>query len=293
MMIQILIGFALLTPLIVVYGIQEKKNRVRHIIVEFSDPSGARRAMPVKIGFSWTIFFFKGWALLFRGQFFEFLILFFVGSMLSSLALGSLIGFDPNAAFVSGTTIIDLFEQSTTWGIIGYVVFVLLHTALQYYYILFGNKIRLRNMYRRGMKFDNPQNGDINDLYEYIGVIRPKAQSELEPNVRQGASHTYVVPENKVEEDKNDYSSLAVSDLKLLLRSEGIQFDPASNKKELLALVEEHLVEDEPEEIEDYSKLTVNDLKLLMKTEGIIFPSSATKAQLLEMLNEHFKSQKK
>ncbi len=299
MFLQYFIITILIAGIVFLYGLKDKTIRPRPVVVEFSAPDGSRRAAPLEIGYSWTVLVFRGWALLFRGQFIEWLILFFFGSFLSSMAVMALVGFDPsllgtgNGASYVPHTLSELFASATTLGIVGYFAFALLHIGLISYYVIVANKNRLRAMYNRGFRFDNPRNGNTEEIYQYIGMMKPKPQSELEPNVRQGASHTYVVPEKPVaEEEEDDYSGLAVADLKLLLRSEGIQFDPTASKDELLELVNEHLVENKKKEVEDYTKLTVNDLKLLMKDEGIIFPSTATKAQLLEMLNEHFKAKK-
>ncbi|BDU67713.1 MAG: hypothetical protein TYPL_3660 [Candidatus Tyloplasma litorale] len=314
-----LIELLLLTPLIVVYAKQEKMGRVRHINVTFSAPDGTKKSMPLKIGFSWTVFFFKGWALLFRGQFIEFLIVFFGTTMLSAFGLYCLNGFNPIPDDATFSIIVD---DATVGGWIGFISMLLISTAISYYYILFANKLRLRSYYKRGFSFDDPRNGNIEDLYKYINV-QPKTvnEEELAPNVKQGSTHQYVVPEKheqKVEENNHDYSNLTPQDLKLLLKSEGIPYSPESNKNELLELVEEFIVKPakEKEKIErerikkeraeaaikeqaeieknnkypnsKYSKLTIIELVKELDSKKIKYENNMNKEQLIELLEKYY-----
>lgn len=273
------IEFLFLSPLIVVYFIQEKKNRIRHIIVTFSAPDGSQRAMPVKIGFSWTIFFFKGWALIFRGQFIEFLILLFGGTLLSGFSIASL----------------SLKITWMAWTLS--FVFIILSTCLSYYYILFGNKLRLRSLYRRGFSFENPENGDTSDLYDYIGEKPRTVQTGeyVKPGVVQGQTHQYVVPDEGVNEPEEDYdySTLTMQDIKLLLKGEGIPFNSSMNKEELLELVEKHIAKEQRKEAKAkntkykdsiYYKMTVQELVKELDKREIKYTPTMKKADLVKLL---------
>lgn len=294
-LIVLVIELIFYAPLIIVWYIQQKKNRIRHINITYSAPNGSVVKSPIKIGFSWTIFFFSSWALLFRAQFLEFLMLLFGKSFLNTFALMSLVGFSGDVVS-SNEEIMNLFSEANAWEIIGYVIFSILSVALGYYFILFGNKLRLRNFYRRGYSFDLPENGNIDDLYDYIGEQPKKVNENLAPNVVQGSSHQYVVPENNQSnsKDDNDYSSLTVQDMKLLLKTEHIPFDSSMTKEELLELIDTFIVK--PKEnvdlkIEDFANLSISDLKLLLKTNNVYFESNLTKEELLELVLEHEKGE--
>ncbi len=299
--LNILLNFILMLPLVVVYVIQVKRNRMRHIIVTFSAPDGTKRQMPLKIGFSWTIFFFGGWALLFRGQFWEFLILFFLGWIFGSLALLSLNGFETTSVIDVST----LFKNATALGIAGFILFNLINMFLRYYYVLYGNKIRLRNLYHKGFSFDDPRNGNIDDLYEYIGMKKRINVNDLMPNVKRGSTHDYVVPEKnevKINESDFDYSNLTMQDLKLLLKSESIAFNSDETKEDLLELVNEYIVKPKKEKIKKqieakqkeqkklesskYFELPISEIMEKLEKKGIKYGSSSTKLELIKLLEE-------
>lgn len=289
----ILIQFVLILPLIIVYGIQEKKGRVRHILVTFSAPDGSTRQLNTKIGFSWTIFLFKGWALLFRGQFLEFLILFFLGFALSQMSIYSLSGFQEIGSTINFEM---LWNNSTTIGKIGFIIFSILEAALSYYYILFGNKIRLRSLYRRGFSFDNGLNTNVSDIYDYIKEKPRTKPEDLKPGQKQGATHAYVVPDSdKQEEDEFDYTNLTIQDMKLLLKSEQVPFSSDDTKEELLKMIEEYISKPAKKEAEikknieaksKYSKETISTLVEILDKREIKYDNKMKKSQLIELLEE-------
>ncbi|NQX83143.1 MAG: hypothetical protein HRS50_00290 [Mycoplasmataceae bacterium] len=297
LLINIAINFVLLIPLIVVYGIQEKNNRIKHIIVTFSGPDGLTRQIPVKIGFSWTIFFFQQWALLFRGQFIEFLILFFVGSTLLTLSILSLGGF--NIDSTTPPPFEELAKNANAWEWMGYITFLLSYTALSYYYILFGNKMRLRSLYKKGYSFDNGQNENVEDIYNYIGEKSKMKDSELKPGQKQGKTHTYVVPDfNSLDKDEDmyDYSNLTLHDIRLRLKSDGIPFSSEDTREELMELIEKFIIipekqkEKEKKEIIEkskYAKKTIEELVEELDKEKISYKNTMNKKQLIELLEEN------
>lgn len=289
-LLLLLINFVTLLPLIIVYGIQEKKNRIRHIIVTFSSPDGTVKATSLKIGFSWTIFFFNEWALLFRGQFIEFIVMLFMSFILNGLALASLAGFVPGAE--------GSFETATTLGIVGYVIFTLSNTLVNYYYILFGNKLRLKSLYRKGFSFDNGQNEDVEDIYKYIGATPRIKPADLKPGERQGSAHKYVVPDEQVNstDDNLDYSNLTLQDIKLLLKSEGIPFTNEDSKEDLLLVIEEEIVAPKRKKEaaakrkitnSKYSKLTIKELVEELDKKKLNYKNTMTKPDLVKILIEN------
>ncbi len=278
--------------------IQERKGNNRMVVVTFSAPDGSQRAAQVKMGFSWTIAIFKGWALLFRGQFIEWMIVFFIGMFLNSMAIMSLFNF--NTEIMEGIETFNVIKQlgeANVWGIVGWTAFTLMHVLLIGYYVIFGNKIRLRNLHRKGYSFNHPQNGDINAIYEYIGEQPRAAQTgqNVKPGVVQGQTHQYVVPDEKVEEPEEtyDYSTLTVQDIKLLLKGEGIPFNSSMTKEELLELVEEHIAKAQRKEAAAknakykdsmYHTMTVQELVEELDKRSIKYTSTMKKADLVKLL---------
>ena len=288
-LIMIGITFLLTAPLIGVGIYQYNRNRLRHIIITFSGPDGTIKKQPLKIGLSWTIYFFGGWALLFRGQFIEWVIYF-----LSGILLSTIIAFN-----IPHNTPSPLPNELTKMHIYNWVIIsvsLVAHSLLKDYYILIGNRIRLKKMHLMGYSFDNGLNSDVQGIYDYIKVtsqgVSYTSKDEMNPlgkNEVEGDKFRYVVPENK-EVDENDYSNLTNQDLKLLLRSEGVPFDPSSDKEELLKLVDEYvkedIVEDESFSDDELENLTIQDLKLSLKVDGIPFSSGMTKEELITLLKE-------
>ena len=289
---RFIITFLISLPILIGVGIyQTNRNRTRHITVTFSGPDGTIRRAQIKIGISWTIYFFGGWALLFRNQFKEWIILFF-----SSIALTVSIRYISNLSNLENLGKLARLAISSS--------LLLAFTLLKDYYILIGNRLRLQSLNKRGYSFDNGLNEDVKGIYEYIKVPQGEtaqymSKDEMKPlkeNEVQGERHKYVVPEKKeTNEDDNDYSNLTSQDLKLLLRSDGIPFDSTSTKEELLEIVNKNI---KPKKIDeehdnDYSNLTSQDLKLLLRSDGIPFDPSFTKEELLEVVNENLNSKEK
>lgn len=282
-----------LSPFII---IQDRKGVNSNIIVTFSAPDGSTRAARVKIGFSWTIAIFKGWALLFRGQFIEWLIVFFGGGFLTTMATFSLLGF-----VVPESGSID-FAAITPLEWVGWALFTLADILLIGYYVIVGNKLRLRKLYDRGYSFEHPQNGDTAFIYEYMDR-QPRgnqANTPLKPGVVQGQSHQYVVPDSNLEEPEEtyDYSTLTIQDLKLLLKSEGIPFNATLTKEELLELVEENIAIAQRTEAKAknakysdsmYHTMTVQELVAELDKRGIQYTSTMRKPDLVKLLVDNEK----
>ncbi len=226
-LLELIVLLLLPLPGVIIAGINEKKGAPMKAIIVFTQPSGNKVQTQIDAAnWSWTVYLFKGWALLFRGQFMEFLIIFLAGIFLKAngliLFLGSQeLGFSPN----------------TSQMIIGFIILCIYSGAISYY-VAYANRNRLRMLIARG--YNVTLTPDLAKLYKFLGIIQPVGQQELKPNQRAGESHTYVVPE-KQEEEEEDYSTLTVQDLKLLLKSEGVPFNSSATKKQLLELVDEHI----------------------------------------------------
>lgn len=277
----ILIFLGLYTPLVLAFIYQEKMNRNRHIFLRFSAPDGSQQTSTAKMGFSWTIFFFAGWALIFRGQFFEWLGFFFLRMILFSSAIN-----------VNSSGEVDGFQMF--WY--SWVILVCLFLYL-YYLVLMGNKSRIRKYIQRGFSINVPENGDVSEIYKYAKMTSPTEQVILKPGDPEPGTPEYdakkaTTSDNSiaqvVEENPDDYSTLTLGDLKLLLKSEGISFDSAATKEELLKIADENLKKNSKNEdkIEDFSKLSVADLKLLLKEKNIPFSSSDKKQDLIDKIKE-------
>ncbi len=226
-LLNLILIFILPLPGIIIAGINEKKGAPMKAIIVFTQPSGNKVQTQIDAAnWSWTVYLFRGWALLFRGQFMEFLILFLAGILLETPGLALLL----TAATGVGTSV----AMELTLGII----LICMYSAITSYYVAYANRNRLRMLIARGYNVTLTPN--LGELYKFLGIIQPVGQQELKPNQRAGESHTYVVPE-KQEEEEEDYSTLTVHDLKLLLKSEGVPFNSSATKKQLLELVDEHI----------------------------------------------------
>lgn len=272
----LLVLFLTLLPIIVLYLIQVKMKRMRHITLTFTAPDGTMRSMPAKIGFSWSIFFFGYWALIFRRQFMEFFILLFITAPLITVSQGMAK---------------SLFSDTKNVGLwFGFVLTTISWVSIYSYFIVYGNKTRLRKLHNAGFSFDNGLNEDVKDIYAYIGVQQRLSPEELKPEERQGKTHTFVVPENqaKREEDPNDWSHLTMQDLKLLLKSEGVVYDGDTTKDELLELCDKHLRIEVPEKPkrDKFDKMTVAQLMDELENKKIPYKNNMTKEQLKELLKK-------
>lgn len=288
------IVFLITFPILIGVGIyQNNRNRMRHIFITFSGPDGTIRKVQMKIGISWTIYFFGQWALLFRGQFIEWIILFF-----ATLATSTVIAFNFKAGNPSPSPLPEIGSTMKWFNWLLIVAALLFESLLKTYFILIGNRRRLQKMHAQGYSFDNGLNTDVQGIYDYIKKPSSSTASflskdEIKPlgeNEVQGKTHKYVVPE-KTEEDKNDYSNLTLQDLKLLLRSDGIPFDAKSTKEELLELIKENIKEeDESFDQDELSSLSMQDLKLLLKMDGVPFEPSMKKEDLVELAKKNKKN---
>jgi|GEM_PF-2259066 len=154
-------------------------------------------------------------------------------------------------------------------------------------------------MYNQGCKFDKNEN--VEEIYAYIGVNPKTEKAEvLLNNVVQGEKHKYVVPERQVSDKEqeiesefdDDYSSLTMQDLKLLLRSENIPFDNTLSKEELLELVDKYIVEtpelDVPKvnEKNKFQNMTIAQIIEELKLRNIEYKNSMKKDELIKLLIE-------
>ncbi len=228
---------------ILIGGVYEKKGVPQKAIVTFSAPDGSRRQGQLDTTWSWTVLVFGQWALLFRGQFMDFLILWISRWILIGAGAMVIITTQTGIAYetVLATPLEDVFKQMSTLSIIGWVALWGIWLSIRIYFVAFANKRRLITYNARG--FDFSQTPNLGALYEYMGIVPRTPQSELKPDQRAGQTHDYVVPEQQVKEEKEDYSTLTINDLKLLLKSEGVAFDSKFSKEELLKLVDKHIVE--------------------------------------------------
>ncbi len=222
---------------VLISGINEKKGLHPKAVMVFSMPDGSRASRPMDTGWSWTVYLFGAWALAFRGQFLEFMILFLSRVILISAIAFSLTGLDYDVVGSFETPFVQVFESMSTKDIVLWVIAYALFISIKIYYVAFANRNRLRAYYNRGV--DLSQSPNLDKLYEFLGVVPRVKQEDLAPNVKSGQTHDYVVPEP--EEEVDDYSTLTVNDLKLLLKSEGVPFPSTATKSQLLELVEKHI----------------------------------------------------
>ncbi len=226
LIIWIITFFLLPFPGIIMAGINERKGAPMKAIIIFTQPSGNKVQTQIDAAnWSWTVYIFKGWALLFRGQFMEFLIYLLLGGSLQFAG-----------QWLIAESIVN--GQIQIFNLIFGIIVICLYSAMISYYVAYANRNRLRMLIARGYNVTLTPN--LGELYKFLGIIQPVGQQELKPNQRAGESHTYVVPE-KQEEEEEDYSTLTVHDLKLLLKSEGVPFNSSATKKQLLELVDEHI----------------------------------------------------
>ncbi len=300
-------------PGVVIGYLSEKKGVPSKATVVFSRPDGSRVQGQMDVTWSWTILVFRGWALIFRGQFIEWLLVFFIGmffviqgayrpdSTVFEHGYGALGVFNLWGAAVSNSaylSVSDYFSNGANNVTIQIFIFISYMVYINYL-VAYGNKRRILANMRRGMDFTLTPN--YGALAEYLGVAPVTPAKDVAPNVRAGQAHNYVVPDAVVQkevEDENDYSMLTVNDLKLLLRTEGISFDATSSKEELLKLVDLHLkeekepIKEEPKEEvgiakkRDYTSITISELKSILNSEKIEFDASATKQELIELLRK-------
>lgn len=303
--------FAMLTPTMAYAFLEEKKEKPRNLIFTFSSPDGSKKQLKVKMGYSWSValtllipgygwlfLMFRGSAFLFRGQFIQWLGASFGIMILLSIALGFIIvDLDSSGALEDDVlNISDIPEWWTdisagSW--IGVTTMFLLIGALNTYFVLFANKSRIKSLHKKGFSFDNALNGDVSDVYEYIGLRKSLNSDDLSPNIKRGASHDYVVPENPVVEEDVSYDGLTTQDLKLLLKSEGVPFHGESDREEILELVEEYIAapdraEKEKERLEKlksiYKDMTIEELVEELKARKISYDSDMTKSMLIILL---------
>ncbi len=247
----ILIVFAFSLIAILLGGLAEKKGVPSKALVSFSRPDGSRAQGQIDVTWSWTVYVFGSWALVFRGQFMEFLMLFMSKLLLITVGVMTILvtstGIDPTSSVAAAQEfaaldVVTVFQSMSIMQVVGWVALYGLFIGIRIYFIAYANKRRILMYHNRGM--DLSQTPNLKELYDYAGIIPRKKPEDLAPNQRQGQAHTYVVPEKPIEEeDDNDYSNLTVQDLKLLLKSEGVPFPSSATKAQLLELVDEFIVE--------------------------------------------------
>ncbi len=268
-------------------------NRLQVVYVGVSSPQGQQQLAPLKTGPAGAVIL---WSLLmpmvgqlvlaFRNQFKEWLIWFLITITINMIIYftNSTIVWDPNISFTENVNNLSAKQ------IILFTVQVLGIIIPMYWFSLTVNKSRIKKMVVAGYNIRNPYN-DVSRIYKYLGLDENgiAKQKELPEGAVRGQTHDYVVPEteNNDEDDSIDYSHLTIYDLKLLLKSEGIYFDPSSTKEELLELVNEHLVEEKVEVKKDespYDRMTVAQLMEELDKKGISYKKNMKKSELRELL---------
>jgi hypothetical protein len=121
--------------------------------------------------------------------------------------------------------------------------------------------MRILKLIREGAEVE-PTNHNVKGIMEYLKKGDKTIDAPLGEDMVKGATHRYVVPPknsdvkenitNKYEE--NDYSNLSMNDIKLLLRTEGINFSSEDSKENLLNLIQKHIEEPRKKEFDKKQK---------------------------------------
>lgn len=264
------------SPLLIVYFNRKKKGIVRSIYVSIPNPNGPQRVKVDGLGFPWPVFWFNKWGMMFRGQMAE--GFFWLMTILLLQITMPLFGVDKFTENTVHTV------ETINWWFFGITVAV--NAIFSYFYVIYADQMKLKMLHMRGFRYDDPENGDVEALYKWIGLPVPRNIEET-PDIKQGTDHNYVVPEQPKEEasDTFRYEKLTMADLKLLLKSEGIPFTPEDSHDQLVELANQYLKEEETEKSR-YDSMIVAELVEELQNRKIPLNQSMNRDQLIELLEE-------